>query len=70
MHDVDRVTVIAHAFAGVDGTLRAVRRFRKGSAHTAKEVVSVPLNAGAKWLLDVIWPVKRRKSGWRSTWLA
>jgi len=62
-NDVDGVTMVAQAFAGVDGALRAVRRFRKGSAHTAKEVVSVSLNAGTKWLLDVIWPVTRRKSG-------
>ena len=61
-YDVDRVTMVAHAFAGVDGALRAIRRFRKGSAHTAKEVVPVSLNAGTKWLLDVIWPVTRRKA--------
>ena len=53
-NDVDGVTMVAQAFAGVDGALRAVRRFRKGSMHTAKEVVSVSLNASTKWLLDVI----------------
>jgi len=53
-NDVEGVTMVAQAFAGVDGALRAVRRFRKGSMHTAKEVVSVSLNASTKWLLDVI----------------
>ena len=62
-YDIGGVTMVAHAFAGVDGALRAVRRFRKGSAHTAKEVVSVSLDAGTKWLLDIIWPGTRRKSG-------